>query len=430
MKSRYFVLAGMLAFTLVLNMALPAFGDGFSMENLPPASLGNRKAGLFIQVNPPIITLASIKNASIFLKLYDANTNQTIQHVSYFIKVEKGGKMLMQDLFHTHTGELTLKIDPKQGPVNIYGDREPILNGWVESGGPIVVQGPIFLEGGLYHFTIEVFGVDYDNNIFKPEDAPKFDSWLSVGDITSNAVTYQQKNYTISTISYYDKISGFSFDQQKEQISYQMPFNWNVSRLQKYPVFVHEEMRVPRNFTALASGEFSGTVNDMQIPSDAILVDDSNPDYYVVHYMLKKDHLLRFANALQTSPNNQPRDTMVFTLSPKESVSMPSKQINVSVNIKQTKKLTLIAVKDNENVPIYGLQLKMKDGEIKFVKARGWDRHRIDQSTVVVSTQDNPLTPDVRLIVLLLSTNPSSSIEWSVLDKNGSLLGNGILGVK
>ncbi len=319
MKIKCLALAGIVVVMFFLNMLLPAFGDGFTMENLPPANLGDRKAGLFIQVNPPILTVESVKNASVFLRFYDANTNQTIQHVSYFIKIEKGGKLLMQDLFHAHNGELTLKIDPKQSPVKIFGDKEPILEGWTAMGGPIVVQGPIFLEGGLYHFAIEIFGVDFDNNIFKPGDAPKFDSWLSVGDISSNSVTYQQKNYTVSVISYYDRIKDFSFDSQTGQISYVMPFDWNTTRLEKNPIFIHEEINIPRNLTALASGEFAGTVNGMELPSDAILVDDSNPERYVVHYMLRKDHILKFANELQTSPDSQSKDAIAFTLSSRES---------------------------------------------------------------------------------------------------------------
>ena len=32
------------------------------------------------------------------------------------------------------------------------------------------------MEGGLYHYTVEIFGIDKPNNIFQPEYAPKFDS--------------------------------------------------------------------------------------------------------------------------------------------------------------------------------------------------------------------------------------------------------------
>ncbi len=317
MERKYFILANMITIMFVLGMVIPAFGDGFSMENLPPATLGNRQATLFIQVNPPILTTESIKNAFIFLRLYDANTNQTIKHVSYFIKVEKGGTMLMQDLFHTHTGEMRLKIDPKEGPVHIDGDQEPILNAWVESGGPIVVHGPIFLEGGLYHFSMEIFGVDYDNNIFKPEDAPKFDAWLSVGDVSDNSITYQDKKYNMGIISYYDRIKDFSFDPKTRQISFSMPFNYDIPRLQKNPIFVHEEVRVPTNFTDFVeSGNFEGTVNGNALGGRTLIVDPySFEDRIVIHLLINKQDILNLAN--QVGNSTVPQD-MKFTLKPAE----------------------------------------------------------------------------------------------------------------
>ncbi len=103
----------------------------------------------------------------------------------------------------------------------------------------------------------------------------------------------------------------------------------------------------------------------------------------------------------------------------------PVKQLDISVAAKQTKKLTLISVKNNEDVSVYSVQFKATDGEIRFVKARGWDRDRIDQNTVAVSTQDMPLLPGRPLIVLLLSTNPAAVLEWTVLDQAGASLGNG-----
>src|ERR687887_2396056 len=67
-----------------------AFGDGLTQENLPPASVGNRQASLFVKVNPPILTTDNRQNAYMQFRLFDANNNQTIQHVTYEITVNKG----------------------------------------------------------------------------------------------------------------------------------------------------------------------------------------------------------------------------------------------------------------------------------------------------------------------------------------------------
>ena len=84
--------------------------------------------------------------------------------------------MLLRELFYSKDGPLTLKIEPGEGPVNVYGTTEPFLGGWMNETGPISVSGPVLSEGGQYHFTVEIFGIDNNRNIFKPENAPKFDS--------------------------------------------------------------------------------------------------------------------------------------------------------------------------------------------------------------------------------------------------------------
>src|ERR1041385_9544838 len=91
-----------------------AYADGLTQENLPPASVGNRKASLFIKVNPPILTTDNKQDAYMQFRLFDANNNQTIQHVTYQITVTRGAtesssinqKPLLLDFFHAHNGLL------------------------------------------------------------------------------------------------------------------------------------------------------------------------------------------------------------------------------------------------------------------------------------------------------------------------------------
>ena len=72
-------------------------------------------------------------------RLFDAVNNQTIQHVTYDISVFRGvgssstttDKPLLRDFFHAHNGLLTLRIQPAQGPITIYGEQDPIPNAWV-----------------------------------------------------------------------------------------------------------------------------------------------------------------------------------------------------------------------------------------------------------------------------------------------------------
>ncbi|MCA9813198.1 MAG: peptidase, partial [Nitrosarchaeum sp.] len=175
---------------------IPVQGDGFTQENLPPASVGDRDASLFIKISPPILTKDTVGDTFLQLRLFDAKTNEVIKHTSFFVTVDKNGELLMRNLFHTHSGDLTIKIQPEPIALNdvvVYGDQEPFQGGWTSTNDQISVRAPILLEAGLYHFAIEIFGIDNDRNIFVPSDAPKFDSWLSVGDIFDETVNFEGK---------------------------------------------------------------------------------------------------------------------------------------------------------------------------------------------------------------------------------------------
>jgi hypothetical protein len=67
-----------------------AYADGLSVENLPPASVGNRQLSLYLKVNPPILTTAASHSAYMQFRLFNAANNQTIQHVTYLITVTRG----------------------------------------------------------------------------------------------------------------------------------------------------------------------------------------------------------------------------------------------------------------------------------------------------------------------------------------------------
>jgi hypothetical protein len=297
-----------LSSTIYYNIFQKAYADGLTQENLPPASVGNRKASLFVKVNPPILTTDNRQDAYMQFRLFDANNNKTIQHVTYQITVNRGvtgtstSKPLLRDFFHAHNGLLTLKVQPSNGTLTIYGEQDPFQNAWVaDPGGTINIKGPLLLEGGLYHFHIEIFSIDNDRNLFLPENAPKFDSYLSVGDVYRNKWNYQNQVYNTTLISYYDKINTLNFNPAKKSFSWTMPFNWNLSRIQQQPIFVHEEMRLPKSWNGFGdSPRFNATVNGQPLSGRSLAIDPfSFPDAMVVHYLINKNDVIKLAQQQQ-----------------------------------------------------------------------------------------------------------------------------------
>ncbi|MDQ3562417.1 MAG: hypothetical protein M3382_05405 [Thermoproteota archaeon] len=320
-KVSRFAFAASLAVLSIIAATLSnqeAFGDGLTSETFS-ATLGDRNAELLVQVNPPILTDASRNDAYILFRLYDANNNQTIQYTTFFISVEKGvgqdaETIMPPTLFHTESGLLRLKVQPTEGELQIFGTQEQFLNAWVaDPGGTVNIQGPLFLEGGLYHLRVEIFGVDNIRNIFADENIPKFDSWLSVGDVFTQSIDYQGQSYDTTIISYYDRVRNFSFDGNNQQFTWSMPFDWNVSRIEDTNIFVHEEIRIPKSLPGIGNtSSFTATVNGNPISGRMITVDPySSQQDLTLHYLINKNDILRMVGDIPPGISD-----MVFTLAP------------------------------------------------------------------------------------------------------------------
>jgi hypothetical protein len=299
-----------------------AYADGLTAENLPPATVGDRKASLFVKINPPILTTESKQDAFLQFRLFDERNNQTIKHVTYEIAISKvnsseNPRPLLRDFFHAHNGLLTIKIDPKPGQLQVFGDRDPFQNALIaDPGGTVNVRGPILLDGGLYHIQVNIFGIDNDKNIFIPEQAPKFNSYLSVGDVSHHNLVYNGQKYSTTLISYYDKIRDFNYNPQKQEISWIMPFDWNTTRIKDQNIFVHEEIKLPKSFEQFGSNAvFNATVNSHPLIGRALAIDPfTSSNANIIHYLINKNQILELARNV----TNQPKiDFMSFTLSPK-----------------------------------------------------------------------------------------------------------------
>jgi hypothetical protein len=418
-----------------------AYADGLTQENLPPASVGNRKASLFIKVNPPILTTDNRQDAYMQFRLFDANNNQTIQHVTYQITVTRGAtesssinqKPLLRDFFHAHNGLLTLKVQPSNGTLTIYGEQDPFQNAWVaDPGGTINIKGPVLLEGGLYHFHIEIFGIDNDRNIFIPENAPKFDSYLSVGDVYRNNWNYQNHVYNSTLISYYDKLNNLSFDPGKKLFSWTMPFNWNLSRIEQQPIFVHEEMRLPKSWKGFGdSPRFNATVNGQTLSGRSLAIDPfSFPDAMVVHYLINKNDVIKLAQEQQQQQQQQ-QPQKLSNISNVNGTNNSNTSNNGTSSTSSTSNSNSSNNNNNNN----------NQGLMKFVLfAPGANANQQQQITTssdlvtntggihaAISWSPNPLKPQTQSTVNIsfydpVTSNPLSSndvkYDMTILDKN------------
>ena len=299
-----------------------AFGDGLFMEELS-ASFGDRKADLIIKMTPPVVTTETLEKQNqkpiVQFKLYDPATEEGFKHVTYFITIEKDGKKLISDWFHDHKGDLKIEMKPSNDErITIYGEPDPILQAFTGTeDSPVIATGPIFSEGGLYHFIVRVATIDYDRSFIPDDKQPVYDGWLSVGSTENQQISLSDgEQVQIQIISYYDDLKDFRFDPTKRQIQFTMPYDWNITRLEENNLMVHQEITIPKQ-SELASVSYIGKVNGIDVTKN-LMLDDSNSTKNVIHFMLPKPVVMQIAEQV----NNNDQDSnklMQFSLEPSES---------------------------------------------------------------------------------------------------------------
>ncbi|MGB8573709.1 MAG: hypothetical protein WCD19_04560 [Nitrososphaeraceae archaeon] len=320
----------MVTISILLANLQESYSDGLFEETLPPASIGDRAASLYTKISPPVLTSDTIQNAFFQLRLFDSKTGDNITNVNYFLTINKGDKVLFRELFYSKEGPLTLKFQPSQDPVKIFGSTEPFLGGWTSETGDVTISSPVLSEGGLYHFGIEIFGIDNVRNIFQPENAPRFDSYLSIGDVHSINLTYGNKDYNSTLISYYDKVQNFTFEPENLKLRWEMPFDWNVSRMRENNIFVHEEISIPKP-SPFANQSYSGEVNGIPLPAKMLMIDTTNSTKDVIHFMIPKDGIISLAENVNKNRNST-SGLMNFGLKPGGNLSSRGSIMNMNIS--------------------------------------------------------------------------------------------------
>jgi len=233
--------------------------------------------------------------------------------------IEKDGKKLLSDWFHDHKGDLKIEMKPSDAEsITVYGEPDPILQAFTGTDrNPVIATGPIFSEGGLYHFLMRVTTIDFDRSLIPDAKQPEYDGWLSIGAVNNQQVSLDgdgsKKPIPVQIISYYDELKDFSFDPSTKAMQFAMPFDWNVTRLETNKIMVHQEVNLPPPSERSAES-YVGTINGMNVTKN-LMIDSTNSTKDVVHFMIPKPVVMQIAQ--QVTKNGQAGEgLMKFTLKP------------------------------------------------------------------------------------------------------------------
>ena len=314
-----------------MMIVVPVLPSAFAHGGMQPpaADFGGKKASLFVKVEPPVVTDIS-QPIFITARFFDENSNENFKEVTYRVFFVKDGKEIPilteggdiyggQGFFYDPEGDLQIKVVPKDGNnVVAKGIAEVQFGGIWNRGSPIVVEGPVFTEPGLYNLFVEIHTVGTTRTQVEP--ILQYDVWVTPGREEMIPVEQGGQTYEVKVRNYYGTIDESNYDAETKTIEFSMPFDW-TSDLPSRIGMLHTEVFIPKALSDFDKESLKGQVNGIDVP---VFVDTFSKDSTIVHITISKNNLANIANKVK-SENLMP-GSAVFSLAPPD----PDSEVKVA----------------------------------------------------------------------------------------------------
>ena len=311
-----------LIFSMIFCLLFPAssvYGHGLGIDTISSISIQEKQFSVSIEM-PMYFENDQEK---ITITATDNETDENVNNVTYLIGIFYNDEMILRNYFFAENGVLPIVVTPTDdGDITIKGEQDSLLGAWsgTESN-PVEITGPLFNSGGLYTFEIEVRTIDEPTNVI--ENSGVYEADLTIVE----SVSFPQKDQNnvdveFSTKSYFDSISNFNYDSNVKEVTFEMPFDWNETKMSHVSV-VHVETHFPKDFAEFLSPSYVGYVNGIKLFKSSVTVDDYTYDNdRTVHFVLLQDHLRYLKNEMRESEQPLP-DNIVFKLSASQETKFP-----------------------------------------------------------------------------------------------------------
>lgn len=318
------------------------YGNGirnnFGIDYLPPLNMDDSPLSLNVEFKPSMTKSDIDETRSLIFRLIDIDKNITYVPNYYNITILKNelnsGNITEQKFlngsFISKNGTLILKFDSNKTNIlnnntnkfNKYNIDKDDSNKVVQSdeNGIIVIEKPR-LDSGFYRLKVDVnLSNNTDDGSNTKEINLKFDSYLSLGNILDLDIGNPAKKITI--LSFNDKIVRFNYDQQSKKILFEIPFKYNMTRIEEGFIYLHMEIKIPNTINEFFNAnDFLTTINDInhsEISSASVSVDRySNSSSLIIHFILDSNSLFKLTKERQHDPEKNSNMTLKFSLQPK-----------------------------------------------------------------------------------------------------------------
>ena len=312
----------LLILSIIFCLLFPAssvYGHGLGIDTISAINIQEKQ----ISVSVEMPMYFENDQEQITITATDTETDETAKNVTFLIGIFHNNEMILRNYFFAENGILPIVVTPTDDKeIIIYGEQDSLLGAWYGTDSdPVEITGPLFNSGGLYTFEIEVRTIDEPTNIIE-------DSGVYIADLTIvDSVSHSQKDQNnedieFSTKSYFDVVSNFSYDSEAKSVTFEMPFDWNESKMSHVSV-VHVETHFPKGFLEFLYPSYLGSVNDIKLFKSSVTVDDyTYDDKRTVHFVLLLDHLRYLKNEMRELDQPLP-DKIMFKLSASEEAKFP-----------------------------------------------------------------------------------------------------------
>jgi len=312
----------LLILPIIFCLLFPAssvYGHGLGIDTISAINIQEKQ----ISVSVEMPMYFENDQEQITITATDIETDETAKNVTFLIGIFHNNEMILRNYFFAENGILPIVVTPTDDKeIIIYGEQDSLLGAWHGIDSDIVeITGPLFNSGGLYTFEIEVRTIDEPTNII--EDSGVYNADLTIVDTVSHSQKDQNNaDIEFSTKSYFDTVSNFNYDSEAKEVTFEMPFDWNESKMSHVSV-VHVETHFPKGFLEFLYPSYEGSVNDIRLFKSSVTVDDyTYDDKRTVHFVLLLDHLRYLKNEMRESGQPLP-DNIMFKLSASEEAKFP-----------------------------------------------------------------------------------------------------------
>ena len=323
------------------SLILPnVYGNGirnnFGIDYLPPLNLEDTPLSLHVEFKPSMTKSNINEKRSLIFQLIDFDKNITYVPDFYNITILKSelneGKVtenvFLNGSFISKNGTLILEFD-SNGSRNVNRNHYIIDKGLdgqqqqqhlmrADENGIILFDRPK-LDSGMYRLKVNVALSEHSD--LSENVNLKFDSYLSLGNIMDFVINNPDKKITI--LSFNDKLVNYDYDQQSRKISFEIPFKYNMTRIEEGFIYIHMEIKIPDTFKELFNAkEYLSTINNInheRISSASVSVDRySNSSNVIIHFILDSNSLFKLTKEREEDRTKEGSDmTLQFSLQPK-----------------------------------------------------------------------------------------------------------------